>query len=362
MFLFSFLCVHMEKIFSIVAVLLLQNILYSQELKKGKEYNVVCVAFYNLENLYDTIIDPDPNKTLQDDFTPNGDKKFTSERYQQKLTNMAKVISELGTESQPDGPAILGVCEIENRQVLEDLVDMPSIRSRNYKIVHYDSPDRRGVDVALLYQEKYFTYQSSKSFTLKDPSDSSFFTRDQLLVSGKIGNESFHFMVAHWPSRRGGEKRSRPNRILAAELGLKVMDSIRKSDPAGKVIYMGDLNDDPISYSLKNVIRAEGEITQVEQGEFYNPMEKLYHQGIGTLAYKDNWNLFDQFICTSTLVPRDNDFSHYKYYKAKVFNAPYLKGSSGNFAGYPFRTYVGSTWQGGYSDHFPVYMYLVKEK
>jgi hypothetical protein len=334
----------------------------AQELKQGKEYNVFCVAFYNLENLYDTIIDPDPNKVLQDDFTPNGDKRFNSERYQQKLENMAKVIADLGTESQPDGPAVIGVCEIENRLVLEDLVKMPAISSRNYKIVHYDSPDRRGVDVGLLYQEKYFKYESSASYVLKDPADSTFFTRSQLLVSGKVGGEKFHFMVAHWPSRRGGEKRSRPHRILAAELGLHVMDSLRSSDQNAKIVYMGDLNDDPVSYSIKEVIKSNGQVSEVDPGEFFNPMEKLYNQGIGTLAYKDNWNLFDQFICTSPLVEKGSDFSTYKFYKAKVFNAAYLKNASGNFAGYPFRTYVGSTWQGGYSDHFPVYMYLVKEK
>jgi hypothetical protein len=352
----------MKSLFFKIGLFLLPTLAFSQELKKGSDYNVVCVAFYNLENLYDTIIDPDPNKILQDEFTPNGDKQFNSQRYQQKLTNMAKVISELGTESQPDGPAILGVCEVENRRVLEDLVTMPAIRLRNYKIVHYDSPDRRGVDVALLYQEKYFSYQSSKTFTLKNPSDSTFFTRDQLLVTGTIGNETFHFMVAHWPSRRGGEKQSRPLRILAAELGMKIMDSIRKTDPSAKIIYMGDLNDDPVSYSIKNIIKSEGDVSSVEQGEFYNPMEKLFNQGIGTLAYKDNWNLFDQFICTSSLVPFQNDFSQFKFYRAKVYNVPYLKSVSGNFAGYPFRTYVGSTWQGGYSDHFPVFMYLVKEK
>lgn len=335
---------------------------FGQKLKEGTEYNVICIGFYNLENLYDTIIDPDQNKILQDDFTPKGDKRFSSERYKQKLENMAKVIADLGKESQPDGPAVLGLCEVENRQVLEDLVAMPAISGRKYKIAHYDSPDRRGVDVALLYQEKYFTLESSKSYTLKDPAEPDFYTRDQLLVSGKLGGESFHFMVGHWPSRRGGEKRSRPHRIMAAELGLKVMDSIRKVESNAKIVYMGDLNDDPASFSIKKVMKTEGDVTQVESGELYNPMEKLYDQGIGTLAWRDSWNLFDQFICTSTLAEKDNNFNSYKIYKAKVFNAAYLKNSTGSFAGYPFRTYVGSTWQGGYSDHFPVYMYLVKEK
>jgi hypothetical protein len=256
----------------------------------------------------------------------------------------------------------LGVCEIENITVLQDLVAMPSIKARNYKIVHYDSPDRRGVDVALLYQEKYFQYESSAPFTLKDTNDTTFYTRDQLLVNGKIGGENFHFIVAHWPSRRGGERRSRPKRTLAAQLGMSIMDSIRKSEPNAKIIYMGDLNDDPVSYSIKNVMLTEGDITKVQAGQIYNPMEKLFLQGIGTLAWRDSWNLFDQFMCSSPLVETGSEFSTYKLFKAKVFNAAYLKGATGSFAGYPFRTYVGSNWQGGFSDHFPVYLYLIKEK
>jgi len=179
----------MKNVLSILVCTLLVISSYGQKLKEGTEYNVICIGFYNLENLYDTIIDQDPNKILQDDFTPKGDKKFSSERYKQKLENMAKVIAGMGTESQPDGPAILGLCEVENRQVLEDLVAMPAISARKYKIAHYDSPDRRGVDVALLYQEKYFVLESSSSHTLKDPAEPNFFTRDQLLVSGKLDKE-----------------------------------------------------------------------------------------------------------------------------------------------------------------------------
>ena len=351
------------RIWFLFSVVFIQfSVAFGQQLVDGKQYNVVCVGFYNLENLHDTIIDPDPNKVLQDDFTPNGDKHFDSKKYHMKLENMARVIADLGTDSQPDGPAVLGVCEIENITVLQDLVAMPSISGRNYKIVHYDSPDRRGIDVALLYQEKYFQYESSAPFTVKDPSDTSFYTRDQLLVNGKIGGESFHFIVAHWPSRRGGERRSRPKRMLAAQLGMSIMDSIRKVEPEAKIIYMGDLNDDPVSYSIKNVMLTEGDITKVQPGQLYNPMEKHFLQGIGTLAWRDSWNLFDQFMCTSTMVETGSDFSTYKLFKAKVFNEAYLKGATGSFAGYPFRTYVGSNWQGGFSDHFPVYLYLIKEK
>jgi hypothetical protein len=315
-----------------------------------------------MENLFDTIVDPDPNKILQDDFTPEGKNNFTSERYHQKLENLSKVLSEIGTETTDDGLAVIGVSEIENRGVLEDLVAMPLLKKRNYQIVHYDSPDRRGIDVALLYQEKYFKPDTSYSYRLVDPADSGFYTRDQLLVSGKLDGEDFNFMVAHWPSRRGGQKRSEPKRMLAAELGKHVMDSIQSADPEAKIIYMGDLNDDPTNKSLKKVIGTERDIEDVEEGGYYNPMEEYFLKGIGTLAYRDNWNLFDQLICNYDLLEKGSDFSSYKFYKAKVYNATYLKQTSGSYKGYPLRSYVGGVWQGGYSDHFPVYLFLIKQR
>ena len=321
----------------------------------------MCVGFYNLENLFDTIVDSDTFKILQEDFTPEGPKRFTAERYQHKLENLSKVIADMGG-STPDGPAVLGVCEIENRQVLEDLVAMPAIADRNYQIVHYDSPDRRGIDVALLYQEKYFKVDTTFSFKLNDPENEKFYTRDQLLVSGELNGEKFHFMVAHWPSRRGGQKRSAPKRTLAAELGKKIMDSIQQEDPNAKFVYMGDLNDDPTSPSMKKVMGTVGNKEKVEEGDYYNAMEQLFKKGIGTLAWRDNWNLFDQMVCSSTLVETESDFSSYKLYTTKIHNPDYLKNQEGSFKGYPKRTYVGTTWQGGYSDHFPVYLYLVKEK
>lgn len=353
----------MKRIFTTLFLLFCQYYTVSaQKLNEDKSYEVLCVGFYNLENLFDTIIDPDTNKILQDDFTPHGPKKFTAERYQQKLENLAKVIADMGTKTTPDGPAVLGVCEIENRQVLEDLVAMPAIEDRNYKIVHYDSPDRRGIDVALLYQEKYFQYDTSFTFAVKDPENDNWYTRDQLLVSGSVNGEKFHFMVAHWPSRRGGQKRSAPKRALAACVGKSIMDSLMAHEPESKFIYMGDLNDDPVSPSLKKTLGTIGKIDKIQSGDFYNPMEELYKKEGGTLAWRDNWNLFDQMITSSNLVESGDDFSSFKLYKTYIHNANYLKNQEGSFKGYPKRTYVGTTWQGGYSDHFPVYLYLLKEK
>lgn len=327
-----------------------------------KEYEVACVGFYNLENLFDTIVDPDPNKILQDDFTPIGEKRWDSKKYNEKLNNMAYAISQLGLESTPDGPAILGVSEIENKTVLEDLVKQPQIKDRNYQIVHFDSPDRRGIDVGLLYQPKYFKLESSKTFTLTIEGMDNFYTRDQLLVSGDLLGERMHFIVCHWPSRRGGEKRSGPLREAAAALTMKIMDSIKKAEPNAKIIMMGDLNDDPVSKSIKKVMAPKAKTNEVEEGDLFNPMTALYNKGIGTLGYNEAWNLFDQMIMTSGLVDKEKSYKTLSYYNVTVFNKPFLIAQEGKFKNYPLRTYSYGEYIHGYSDHFPVYVFLLREK
>ncbi|MDX2360378.1 MAG: endonuclease/exonuclease/phosphatase family protein [Crocinitomicaceae bacterium] len=338
------------------------NYCTAQTLSPKRSYDAVCIGFYNLENLFDTIVDPDANKILQADFTPEGSKKFDTERYYEKLGNLSKVIADLGTETTPDGPAVLGVCEIENLQVLQDLVAMPLIKDRNYQIIQFDSPDKRGIDVALLYQEKYFKPTDSYAIPLKDPENADFFTRDQLVVSGILGGEEFHFIVAHWPSRRGGAEASEPKRKLAASLGRELITEIQKKSPDAKVIYMGDLNDDPDDASLKEVMITEGNYSEVEDGDLYNPMEIMHAAGTGSLEYRGDWFLYDQFICTSNLVDHKNKFATYKFYKAEVHDVALLKQATGKYQGTPFRTYGGRKWLGGFSDHFPIYMYLVKTK
>jgi hypothetical protein len=321
-----------------------------------KAYHVVCIGFYNLENLFDTI-----NNTelyLSEEFTPESEKQWNSERYHEKLNHMAEVIAQIGTDITPDGPALLGVSEIENRGVLEDLVKEPSISDRDYHIVHYDSPDRRGVDVGLLYQPKYFEVTNSASHRLI-MEDTNFRTRDQLVVSGLLNGESIHVIVNHWPSRSGGEKRSRPKRNAAGELSRFIVDSLLQIDPHAKILVMGDLNDDPVNPSVEDFLRAKGKTDDLESGDLFNPMYELYKNGIGSLAYRDTWNLFDQVIISQALLGEDK--SSFKFYKAFVYNKNYLTQKEGAFAGYPNRTFVGDRYLGGYSDHFPVYVILVRE-
>jgi endonuclease/exonuclease/phosphatase family metal-dependent hydrolase len=326
--------------------------------QQKKHYVVRTIAFYNVENLFDTINEP---KTFDDDRTPEGKDRWTTERYKDKLAKIARVISEVGAEVTGNSPDIIGLCEIENYEVLYDLTTQTILADKNYGIVHFDSPDERGVDVALLYKKNVFLPTHFKNYPLYlyDDDGSRDYTRDQLLVSGLLDGEEMHFIVNHWPSRVGGEARSRPRREAAALLNKKIITSLREINPKAKILSMGDLNDDPTSSSLKEVLKTEGKKNEVKEDGLYNPMEEMAKKGYGSLAHRDSWNLFDQLFFTATLL--HNDGATYGYWKAGIFNKRYLITDSGKYKGYPFRSYDNNNYTGGYSDHFPVYVYLIKE-
>ena len=346
------------KVSLLIVLILTITTVFSQE---KKAYKVNTVAFYNLENLFDTENDP---LTYDDDRTPDGKDHWTEEIYQDKLKNMAKVMAEIGAEVSGNTPAIIGVCETENRKVLEDLVNQETLIKQDYGIIQFDSPDRRGIDVALLYKKKLFTptHYKAKELLIYDDNDKSkrVFTRDQLVVSGMLDGEKIHLIVNHWPSRSGGEKRSRSKRIKAAKLNRQIIDSIFSDDPYAKIITMGDLNDDPTNPSVKDHLNAKRKVSNLDIKELYNPMEDLAKQGYGSLAYRDSWNLFDQIIISTELTKKD--FSSYRFYKAGIYNETYLVNAHGRYKGYPYRSFASGSYTGGYSDHFPVYIYLVKEK
>ena len=331
--------------------------LFGQE---KKEYRIIGVGFYNLENLFDIYDDPN---TYDDDRTPEGKDRWTEKVYREKLANMAYAISQIGKKESGQAPVLLGVCEIENRQVLEDLIKEPALAAYNYGIVHYDSPDLRGIDVALLYQKAYFrpTHTASHELILYDTKNPGkrVFTRDQLVVSGLLEGEPLHLIVNHWPSRSGGEKISSPKRENAARLNRKIIDSIQRTDPYARIISMGDFNDDPTNKSLK-VMGARPKKNEMVIRELYNPMAALSKKGIGSLAYRDGWNLFDQILLSKPLM--DTDFSKYSFYKAGIFNEQFLVTPTGQYKGYPFRSFGSGGYTGGYSDHFPVYVLLIKKK
>lgn len=340
----------------LVLILCALNPINAQE---KKTFKIHTIAFYNLENLFDTIND----LTKFDEASPMMELQANrSSIYKKKVSNMASVIAKIGSDASHNSPAVIGVSEVENREVLEDVVNDPALISKDYGIVHYHSPDARGIDVALLYQKKLFTPISTSSHELKifdDLSSKSVYTRDQLLVSGKLDGDLIHIIVNHWPSRSGGEARSRPKRVAAAKLSKRLVDSLQGIDPYAKVFIMGDLNDDPTNSSVKDVLKAEKNKNHVKFKGIYNPYESFFKNGIGTTAYRDAWSLFDQILISKPLL--EKDFSSYRFYKAGIFNENFLIQKDGQYKGYPFRSWGNIGFTDGYSDHFPVYIYLIKE-
>ncbi|MBD0823542.1 endonuclease/exonuclease/phosphatase family protein [Aestuariibaculum marinum] len=327
--------------------------------QSNKTFKIHTIAFYNLENLFDTINDP----KKFDEVSPMMELKTNrSEVYKKKIRNMAMVIADIGKETTHNSPAIIGVSEVENREVLEDLVNDSSLRDKDYGIVHFNSPDARGIDVALLYQKKLFTPTSTTTNELKiydDNSKKRVYTRDQLVVSGTLEGDPISIIVNHWPSRRGGEARSRPKRVAAAKLTKHLVDSLQVINPYAKVFIMGDLNDDPTNNSVKDVLKAEKNRDKVKLKGIYNPYETYFKDGLGTTAYRDAWSLFDQILMTKPLL--DDDYSSFRLYKAGIFNKNYLIGNKGRYKGYPLRSFANGSFTNGYSDHFPVYVYVIKE-
>lgn len=322
--------------------------MFSYFKSKGKDNSAYTIAFYNLENLFD--IKNNPN-TLDDDFTPKGKKNWNYKRYKRKIKKLGSVISQLGVEKSEYSPAIIGVVEVENQQVLEDLVQTNTLKDQHYGIVHYDSPDERGIDVALLYKKELFELLSSETFPLylDAKNGERDYTRDILLVKGKLNGELMHFIVNHWPSRRTGNGETEDKRIKAAQLVTHIVDKVNSENENAKIVVMGDFNDDPTSKSVKSYL---------VNNTFYNPMERLINIGNGTLNYKGTWHLFDQIIFSKNFMNVDPESHTFKY--GEVFDKRFLKEWKGKFKGNPFRTYAGKWYLGGFSDHFPVYVYVQK--
>lgn len=318
------------------------------------------LAFYNLENLFDTI-DQENN---DEEFLPQGGYQWTAERYKQKLQNMSRVISLIGG----DGPAIIGVAEVENRGVLEDLIAEEPLRQRHYDIIHYDSPDLRGIDCAILYQPDIYKVFASGAKPVELPDEPWIKTRDIIYASGMIDGDVVHVLVGHWPSRSGGEAESRHRRLVAAKTMRSVADSLYALYPGSKVIMMGDFNDDPISPSVRDGLAIKTHIDQIKDREYYTPMLKLYNKGLGTIPYRNTWNLFDIIVVNGELVNKSPTSPSWHLYRdpetmdmAFIFKEPFMTQQSGPHKGYTLRSFVGKQWQGGYSDHFPVYIYLIKD-
>ena len=342
-FRYSFLCLYLGLF-----------VLSAGSAQAQNKVGVYSVAFYNLENLFDTTRD---ESIRDEEFTPKGAKQWTPDKYMKKLNNLSTVISQLARDYCPAGPAAIGISEIENRRVIEDLIDTDALAKIGYEIIHTDSPDRRGVDVALIYHPLLFQVTSHKAYPYILPDNPDFKTRDQLLVSGRLAGESVHIIVNHWPSRYGNK--SSALREHAASISKHISDSIYQAEPEAKIIIMGDLNDDPTDKSCRVVLNAKKRQKDVQPGGLFNTMWEYYDKGIGTLSYQDKWSLFDQIIISESLLGKDR--STLKFWKAEIFNKEFLLQKEGKKKGYPLRTFSGDTFLNGYSDHFPVILYMAKE-
>jgi hypothetical protein len=317
------------------------------------------VAFWNFENLFDIYDDPE---THDEEFTPEGVKKWNEVKYQKKLSNMERVIFDMAAINK-DYPVVIGVSEIENRSVLEDFVNQPKLKGAKYRICHFDSPDARGVDVAFLYRADVFKLEGSDNIKLNVPELPNFRTRDLVVMWGTIEGEPFYFLVSHWPSRLGGKEASQFKRDACAKQIREIKDSLLQANPATKVVVMGDFNDDATDASLVKVMGAKGKLKELQTGDFFNPYYQMLKAGLGTLAYQDSWNLFDNICVTENLV--NGTYGKLRLIKGKkfygnIFTRPYMLQQEGQYKGYPLRTFVTNNFQNGFSDHFPVYIYIGK--
>ncbi len=320
-----------------------------QKFKKDQATAYYTIAFYNLENLFDTF---DDKFTYDNDFLPKSEKQWTQKRYRKKLTKLGRVISQIGTKTSGNVPVIVGLAEVENRLVVSDLIHSKSLKDKPLDLVHFDSPDDRGIDVALIYNTDYFKVEDTTVFPLQlfDENDKRDYTRDILLVEGFLNDEKIYVIVNHWPSRREGVEVSEPKRLTASSKVIEIMDLIKEKDADAKIIIMGDFNDNPSDKSIKQLSQSH---------DLHNPMETLLSYSRGTLNYRFDWNIFDQILFTTNFFafnPKGHSFS-----KANIFDNDFLKQFKGKYKGLPFRTYVGRKYKGGFSDHFPVYIHLKKK-
>lgn len=321
---------------------------YAQD-KKGTLYGV---AFYNLENLFDTSHDEGKNDY---EYLPEGRNKWTEEKYQSKLKNMSTVLGMLGTDKVAEGPAVIGMSEVENRGVLEDLLEQPALSGRGYEIIHYEGPDERGVDCAFFYNPKLYKVKSTRlvPYVLAQKDDRP--TRGFLIADGTLAGERVAFIVNHWPSRGAAS----PARERAGVQVRALKDSLQRLDSKIKIVIMGDMNDDPMDKSMSEALGAKREMKDVKKKDLFNPWWNTLASGDGTLKYRGKWNLFDQIVFTGNFLNKKK--RKLTYYDHEIFKRDFMMQLDGKYKGYPLRTQAGGRWMNGYSDHLPTIVYFIKK-
>jgi hypothetical protein len=314
--------------------------------KKPKLYTV---AFYNTENLYDTVNDP---KVDDEGFTPDGIMKWDEDRYKTKIKNIASVIETIGGK---DGPAIIGLAEVENRKVLEDLTNASPLRKRRYGIIHYDSPDPQGLDVALLYNPKVFKPTTHTNIRIKF-SEKGFASRDILQVKGTLMGEPVTIYVNHWPEDKGSVALGTARRRDAAAELRRHIDAQLKADRNARILVLGDFADEPKSAAMERVLKATGRPSPAYPDELYNTFYMWYIQGRGSYHSRNDNKMLDQILISKSLVTEKG--LRFVRGSATIHDPEFIKFTFGRYKDTPRRTFSNTLYLGGYSDHFPVYIQL----
>ena len=337
-----------------IFILINFNLIFAQENKDYESNKSIRVMFYNVENLFDTKNDSIKN---DDEFLPNQGKFWTPKKYYTKINQISKVIAAVGGWTPP---AIIGLCEVECRYALNTLTKYSPLKNLNYKIIHKESPDFRGIDVALLYQEKKFNPILFKAIAIKFPFAPEKTTRDILYVKGRTKNkDTLHVLVNHWPSRWGGQLKSEIKRVYVASVLKKTTDSIFNTDVNAKIIIMGDLNDYPYNKSITETLMAKGDFSDIKANKLYNLAAYIQENTkIGSHKHKGVWGVLDQIIISGSLLNKKAK-TYTTIENAHIFDADFLLTDDEAYLGkQPFRTYLGFRYIGGYSDHLPVYLDL----
>ena len=316
-------------------------ILIAVSCSQKQNWHQATVAFYNTENLFDTINDP---KVKDEEFLPSAERKWTSERYEKKIDTIARALASI---HPADLPAVIGLCEIENRGVLKDLIHAPALKAGHYKIIHVDSPDARGIDVGFLYRKDRFKDISYETLKV----DPGFATRDILHVYGIMGTDSIHFFVNHWPSRWGGAEQSEPNRIVAATVLHNKIAQILQANPQARIIIMGDMNDEPFNQSIFQTLGAKAPGSHAALVNLMIPLKKA---GKGSYNYHGEWDMLDNLIVSQAVLHGKGLETH----SGHIFHVKWMEYKNKEGQDVPSRTYGGPHYYGGVSDHFPVYLQL----
>jgi len=322
-------------------------------LRTGEAQERYRVMFYNVENLFDPFED---SLTRDEEFTPQGARYWTWKRMNEKLNNIYRVVTAVG---EWDLPAIVGFCEVENRFVLNQLITKTPLAKFNYRIVHKESPDGRGIDVALIYRPDRFVLQEERFFRVVNPDDARRTTRDVLYARGILGDlDTLHVFVNHWPSKYGGELASEQGRISAGHLVREKIDSILIFSPEARIIVMGDLNDGPNSSPVAKALGAKPAQAPFSPNGLYNLHHRFEGSGTGTIKFQGAWEVIDMMIVSGALLNRNHPI-YTNTEGGRIFQADFLSEEDTNFVGVrPFRTYIGFRYHGGFSDHYPIFMDL----